>query len=524
MPVSDQFTPPQRSLRTRMFVTFTVFTAIICVTFTSIYTFREIREHRLRSEEKALLLATRLATAIRLPLYADNREELELQANETAKFTGVHSVSIINSDGKIVVQAIKPKTAQAEVSISSIVDVTPEPMGKVSETMLDEPFAHAGPLGKVRVDFNDLELKAAIRSQIASSSLIALVFCLISTVICYLIVRWLTRSLNPLTAGIRAMREGDYASRIRTTSHDELGEIAEAVNELASELHKREETNKRLQQELIDSMKNEVREEQRKMMAKLIQTNRMTSLGLLVSSMAHEINTPNGSISMSGDFLARALKDALPLLQQLTREEGEFSLGGLPFSSARDELLESCGSIQRNSERIAKVIQDLRSYSLGDRNEFNPNVDVNQVIASALAVIRAHGRHTKITINTNLASGLPRINGSSHQLEQVLVNCLLNALQSLPEGTGEAAVTTSYDRPAKLVTIAVSDDGEGIPPEHMGRLLEPFFSTRIDKGGSGLGLFVTNFIVHEHGGSMEIRSKPGVGTTVVIHLPAAQQV
>ena len=315
------------------------------------------------------------------------------------------------------------------------------------------------------------------------------------------------------------MRDGNYTSQIDVISPDEFGEIAEAVNELSLELQKREADNRKLLQELKDTMKNEVREEKRKLMAKLIQTNRMTSLGLLVSSMAHEINTPNSCISMSNDFLARAIKDALPLLQQLTQEEGDFFLGGLPFSEAHNELTESCCSIQHNTERISKVIQDLRSYSLGDRDGLDQSVNINQVISNALSIIRAHGQLTQINIKTMLASNLPEVSGCSHQLEQVVVNILLNALQALPEGIGNVVINSIHNHQDRFVTILVSDDGEGILPENMESLIEPFFSTRIDKGGSGLGLFVSNFIIQEHGGNMEIRSTPGDGTTVLIHLP-----
>ena len=98
----------------------------------------------------------------------------------------------------------------------------------------------------------------------------------------------------------------------------------------------------------------------------------------------------------------------------------------------------------------------------------NPQVDIKQVISNSLAVIRAHGQHTNIKIHTDVSEDLPLIHGSSHQLEQVLVNVLLNALQSLPAENGQTTISATYDNEASKITIAVSDNGGGIdlPPRN----------------------------------------------------------
>ena len=304
---------------------------------------------------------------------------------------------------------------------------------------------------------------------------------------------------------------------------DETGRAAVAVNKLAETLQQREEENRRLQEELVNSFRLEIDEEKTKHMAKLIQTNRMTSLGLLVSGMAHEVNNPNGVIRMAGEYLEKAWQDALPLLAETYRNEGDFSLGGMQFSKAQDEILLAIGSISRSSIRIERVIQNLRNYSLGDREEVRDDLDLNRVANGALAIVRSHGKQSDANIVTELDPELPLINGNPFQIEQVVTNLLLNAIQSLPpHGSRRVLLATSYQRHSNEVTLSVRDEGCGIPPEYIPHLCEPFFSTRVNMGGSGLGLYIANFIVNEHQGRLEFSSRVGEGSTVTMHLPVGK--
>ncbi|MFZ2948630.1 MAG: response regulator [Desulfuromonadaceae bacterium] len=269
------------------------------------------------------------------------------------------------------------------------------------------------------------------------------------------------------------------------------------------------------------TMRREVQEERRKLMAKLIQTNRMTSLGLLISSISHNINTPNGAIKLAAQHLAGSWKDALPILEQVTKEEGDFTLGGLPFGVAKGEIRGAADSILNNADRVERVIQDLRAYNVGERNELRPGVSINRVVEEALTIIRAHGRQGEITITPALAPNIPTITGNQYQLEQVVVNLLLNAMQAMPDNRGTVTVRTEYSAETAEVGIIVTDQGEGIGPEVRKHLFEAFFSTRIDKGGSGLGLYISNFIVSEHKGRLTIESEQNAGTVATVHIPVA---
>ena len=508
------------SFRFKLFIIFTCLTALITIIFSSLYIVYELRTHRQTDMEKLHMLATHLADNIRLPLYAENREALRQMAEDTARYPDIHGVMISARDGRVLAEYERPDISGAGDTLSETVEVRSSPLGAGPDTAITGTRETSDTLiGRVRLSHVTIETGPMVRRLILTASGIGLVFWLAVSCLSYLALRQVTRSFNALMRGLETMRTGDYALKIDVERDDEPGRAAAAVNELAASLQERDRENQRLQEELLNAMRLEVETEKKLLMAKLIQTNRMTSLGLLASSMAHEINNPNGSIRLAGQFLSRAWRDALPLLQQVSAEEGDFNLGGIQFSAARKNIEECCATIDRNTDRITHVVKDLRSYSLGERNEILPGVDLTQVIAGSLAIIRAHGMHSEATINAECTANVPTITGSYHQLEQVLVNLLLNAVQSLQDGKGNILVSTSFDPGRNEVLIAVSDNGVGIPAEHMRRLRDPFFSTRIHKGGSGLGLFVASFIVSEHSGSLDFSSTPGSGTTVTVRIP-----
>jgi polar amino acid transport system substrate-binding protein len=120
----------------------------------------------------------------------------------------------------------------------------------------------------------------------------------------------------------------------------------------------------------------------------------------------------------------------------------------------------------------------------------------------------------------SLAPGLPRVRGNAQRIEQVVVNLVLNACQALPDPSRAVRVSTRRTPDAAGVQLLVEDEGIGIPPEHLSRLTDPFFTTKRDSGGTGLGLSVSAGIVKEHGGTLEFRSSQGAGTTVVLTFPA----
>lgn len=254
--------------------------------------------------------------------------------------------------------------------------------------------------------------------------------------------------------------------------------------------------------------------------SRLIQTNKMTALGLLVSGVAHEINNPNNYIMANSRLLANAWRDALKVLRQYREENGDFLLAGVPFSELEahtDELFEG---ILDGTQRIEAIINNLKSFARQDRTLDDAEVDLNRVATSAVTLLHHELARFTNRLHVELGQDLPKVKGSSQQLGQVMVNLLTNACHALPDKSRGIWFCTGYDEKANQVTITVRDEGCGITRDDGNRILEPFFTTKLDNGGTGLGLSICNSIVKDHSGSLEFSSEPGKGTTFTVRLPA----
>lgn len=509
------------SFRSRLFLIFTLFTSVITLLFVILNINSEIRNYNERSTERAQLLASQLAVSVRLPLYAENSTELVHNASELLSSPNVVRVIISNADKKILVDLTSPSSSQNAVLATATVEVTSSPASPSAETVFSgatvNPEVH---LGTVTIFINTSDLKKSIIATIVSSALIAFTFWAAVLLASYPVLKRVTRSFEALISGLDGMMGGDFSTRIDGGMDSEAGMAAHAVNRLANALQEREAENLRLQEELVDSMRLEVQSEKRQMMAKLIQTNRMTSLGLLISSMAHNINTPNAAIKLAAQHLDRSWKDALPILEQVTKDEGEFTIGGLPFSVARAEISGAVESVINNADRVERVINDLRAYNLGEKSDFAPGVSVNRVVNDAMTIIRAHGSQGGVSIQPLMAPVLPDITGNQYQLVQVVVNLLLNAMQATGNMQGVVQICTEFCDEKNVVRIIVKDHGSGIAPDVQKHLFEPFYSTRIERGGSGLGLYISRFIINEHKGDLILSSGQSEGTIAIVSLPA----
>lgn len=505
----------------RIFIAFTLLTLLIALWVMAVAVNNEVRNYRERANERVRLLAVMLADTVRLPLFAGDVPTLERAADNLLALPQVARITIRDVEGRVLVNRIVRPALEADAATTASAPVIAASGSPAADSALSGiPAVAPSSVGTVTVVIDTSDLRRAIRMTLAKSCAVVLLFWLAVLAVTYPVLKRITRSFHTLISGLDTMKEGDFTLKIAVDSDDEAGRAAQAVNRLAAALREREAENRTLQAELVSAMRLEVQEEKRMMMAKLIQTNRMTSLGLLISSMAHNINTPNGAIKLAAQHIQRSWHDMRPLLESLTREEGDFQVGGLPFSEEEKEFSSAVESICRNAERVERVVQDLRTYNVGERSRFSREMAVNRAVEGALTIIRAHGRQAEIAINLRLAADLPLVTGNQHQIEQVVVNLLLNAMQAMTEEIGSVTVTTSYDDQAGEVLIVVADEGGGIPEGVMSHLFEPFFSTKLHKGGSGLGLYISNFIVTEHKGRLILESTPGIGTVATIRLPA----
>jgi signal transduction histidine kinase len=252
---------------------------------------------------------------------------------------------------------------------------------------------------------------------------------------------------------------------------------------------------------------------------KLIQADKMASLGILVSGVAHEINNPNALILLNTSILKEAYADAIEILEEYYRQHGDFSLGGLPYSRMRQEVPRLSDEVQESARRIRRIVDDLKDFSRRDDAALSTFFALNPVVEAALRLVDPTLRQATAHFHLELASDLPEICGSPQRIEQVVINLVLNACQALTDRSGTITVITRLNSTATRVVLEVRDSGGGILPEHLPHLTDPFFTTKREIGGTGLGLAISAGIIEKHGGILEFASTPGVGTIVTVHLP-----
>jgi polar amino acid transport system substrate-binding protein len=255
----------------------------------------------------------------------------------------------------------------------------------------------------------------------------------------------------------------------------------------------------------------------------LIQAAKMASLGTLVSGVAHEINNPNALILVNIDILKDYYADTRRIVDEYFERHGDFAVAGISYSRLKDRLPEKFDDIRESARRIKRIVDDMKDFARkSDTGELS-ETDLNTVVASAVRLVENAIRKATRRFSAEYAADLPCVRGNPQRIEQVVVNIIINACQSLKSVDAGISVRTAFERDRGTVLLEVRDEGEGILPENISHLTDPFFTTKRVKGGTGLGLSVSAGIIKEHKGSMDFESVPGKGTTVMIRFPVPEK-
>lgn len=269
--------------------------------------------------------------------------------------------------------------------------------------------------------------------------------------------------------------------------------LIESVGRVIRDAQSLDEMSQRLVRE-VDSRTRE-RDEARDALA---HAERLSSLGQLAAGVGHEINNPLTSVRANLEALRETLRPSAANAPQETVTIIDEALSG--------------------ADRIARVVTDLRAYAM-PATERRERVEIPRAVKAALKVASHQLRHVT-TVRESIEAVQP-VYADAVRLSQVLVNLLTNAAQAVQEAdrTSPTIDVRAYMSGPDTVAIEVEDNGVGIPEESLRRLMEPYFSTRLDRGGTGLGLFVANGIVTSLGGTLEFESRVGVGTLARVTLP-----
>lgn len=261
--------------------------------------------------------------------------------------------------------------------------------------------------------------------------------------------------------------------------------------------------------------KNKLREEAER-------ASRLASLGELAAGIAHEINNPNALILLNASLVRRSCADAAPILMEHYRERGDFPLGGLMYSEMSRELPHLFSEMLEGAERIRRIVADLKDFARPETSEMDSVIDLNEVVMAAVRLVGNAIKQATDHFAATYDPDLPRFRGNFQKVEQVAVNLLMNACQALPDRERAITIETGAAPDRRQIWLRISDQGVGIAAEDLSHVTDPFFTTKREQGGTGLGLSVSSRIVRDHGGRLEFISAAGEGTTVLLHLPAAQ--
>ena len=253
----------------------------------------------------------------------------------------------------------------------------------------------------------------------------------------------------------------------------------------------------------------------------LLLADKMKSLGILISGVAHEINNPNHFININVSLLQKMWKDLKPFVHKKIETSPEFYLGNIPSSKLEESIDDLLFGIRDGSERIGRIIDSLKAYIRNVPGDMRETFDLHDAIENVVFLLKNQmiKATDKFTIKRKVRK-LP-VTGVQQQIEQVIINVLQNACQALSSREQSIQIETDVDQTGKLALVRVLDTGTGIKQEHLNFITDPFFTTKRETGGTGLGLSISSSILEEHKGRFNFSSDSKKGTIVEIILPLA---
>ncbi len=312
------------------------------------------------------------------------------------------------------------------------------------------------------------------------------------TLILFSTRKWITQPISKLMEGIKNMTRGNLHTRIDLKRRDELSELGQAFNQMAVDL-------KKAQDRIIEEAETKLTLER-----DLRQSEKLATIGQLASGLAHEIGTPLNIISGRVELAKKKLDD-------------------------KEGVQKNLDIVIQQTERITKIIQRLLGFVRKKKPE-QRNLNITALLETTLDFLDHEIQKQKVKVVRETEDPLPSVMGDPDQLQQVFLNIVLNAIQSMPEGgTLHLSASSKWiskeglkDGQHRYVEVKVQDTGMGMEREVMDNIFNPFFTTKEKDKGTGLGLTVSQGIVQDHEGWIEVESEIGKGSMFKIYLPAFQ--
>ena len=311
------------------------------------------------------------------------------------------------------------------------------------------------------------------RDLLANLLLVALILLIVAAVLSTFWSRRITSPIEQLSRAALVVGTGRFDVQVPKTSQDEIGDLAESFNQMASELARREQALKEAQ-------------------LALVQSEKMAAFGQLGAGIAHEVKNPLAGILGFAQLSLRKTEKESPLYKNLE-------------------------VIEKETKRCKNIIENLLKFARQETVAFQ-STDLHQVVEDTIGLMEHQLGIHQIKVHKDLAAGLPPFMGNANQIQQVLMNLLINTQQALDGSPGDVRIATGLRDDGRL-EIRIKDSGPGIPKEIQSRLFEPFFTTKPAGKGTGLGLSVSYGIITDHRGEIQVTSEVGSGAEFIIILP-----
>ena len=490
-----QFRKKGLSLKTKFYFIsgFIILMIVLMVAF-SIY-----REYRLTSEDSQRVrkeLVEVFAMSITSALMDEKRlnkgEPIDqyisqIMANKSLK---IEYIIVTDLLGNVIAKNYKKTQLEKEIPSgstvleSTIIDKKIRKRSKSEEEIMEvsAPLAsESKPLGTLKVGFSQQSLQNRLVKRyfvLRHKEMIFFAFGLIALnfIIIHILILKTIKPIMNLTDNLKEVGRGNLSIRSTFGTKDELGFLSEAFNSMMENL-------------------NQAREELHHTHTQMIQTEKMAAMGKLAAGLAHEINNPLGGVLTCVETLKQNYQD-------------------------EEQRTKYLYLVQTGLERIRRTVKQLLNF--GKQRSFQPEpTDINVLMNRTLEMTSHQLSSNGISIHRDFDQNLSEILGDPHQLIQVFVNLILNAIQAMTEG-GELWIRTFQED--GRVGISIRDTGCGIPGENMDRIFDPFFSTKEPGQGTGLGLSVSYRIIQEHGGEITVESQDGIGSEFVLFLPVNHKI
>ena len=524
---------PPRKLSQKLILSFTVIMTVIGVLSSYIH---------VKTQEKQLLdammlgadqLSGSISSATWHAMLADQREAAYQTMETIAQKQGITRIRIFNKEGRVMYSTAKGDTGIVDKYAEAcfMCHSAEQPLVKVdvptrarvykiagghrtlamitpiyNEPSCSEAECHAHPVSQsvlgvldvsMTLDPVDAEMTKISERVIAISFAVVVVM---SLFIVYFTKHFIDKPIRQLISGTHAVSEMQLDKSIVIESSEELGELAQSFDTMRIRLKEAlEEIN-----EFTESLETKVKDRTDQLKVahqKLLQSDRLASLGQLSASVAHEINNPvSGVLNLS------------MLMQRIMKEEG------VPKERV-EEFRKYLTQVVNETARVGRIVQDLLAFSRRSK-PFRSNIDFNAIIRSTLSLLDHKLKLSGVQIELMFDEHLPTLHCDASQMQQVIINLIMNAAEAAQvKADGKVVVRTRSEPEKNLLIFEVEDNGDGISEENLSKIFSPFFTTKGEGKGVGLGLAVVYGIIEAHKGDIDVKSEVGKGTTFCVTIP-----